>query len=206
MTNEFKIYYFERFISITSSPENSGVEQKYWYNFENKQHLFELISTFQKNKTIPSIAILCVDPYSVVKEVKNHYRYLKSAGGLVRNCHLDYLFIYRLEKWDLPKGKMDGCETPNLTALREVKEETGLKKLLILKELPSTYHTYWKEDEFILKRTYWFEILARNNENVKPQIEENITEVRWFHPDKFGKIYANTYASILDIISTIQVK
>ena len=37
------------------------------------------------------------------------------------------LFIYRLKKWDLPKGKLDKGETIRDCAKREVEEETKVK-------------------------------------------------------------------------------
>ncbi len=40
----------------------------------------------------------------------------------------EILMIFRRGKWDLPKGKLDKGESLEACALREVEEETGLKK------------------------------------------------------------------------------
>ena len=37
-----------------------------------------------------------------------------------------YLFILRNVVWDIPKGKLEKGETPELAAVREIEEECGL--------------------------------------------------------------------------------
>lgn len=54
---------------------------------------------------------------------------IEAAGGIVQNTNKELLFIYRLGKWDLPKGKMEKGEHPDECALREVTEETGVTSL-----------------------------------------------------------------------------
>ena len=60
-----------------------------------------------------------------------------AGGGKVYNPKNEILFIFRNGKWDLPKGKAEAKETINLTALREVEEETGITGL-------SYYQALWK--------------------------------------------------------------
>src|SRR5580692_2838451 len=52
---------------------------------------------------------------------------VQAAGGLIQNEKKELLFIFRRDKWDLPKGKLDKGETLEQCAIREVAEETGLK-------------------------------------------------------------------------------
>ena len=33
------------------------------------------------------------------------FKVVKAAGGVIENENKQILFIYRLKKWDLPKGK-----------------------------------------------------------------------------------------------------
>jgi 8-oxo-dGTP pyrophosphatase MutT (NUDIX family) len=203
MTAKYKIYFNERFVLITDDPKESGIGQKYWYNFENPQQIFQLISTFEKDENSPAILIRDNDPKAVMEVLLKQVKYIKAAGGVVINTRDEYLFIYRLKKWDLPKGKMDKGEKTDQTAIREVCEETGLKKLLILRELPSTYHTYRINNEFIIKRTYWYEMLARDTEELIPQKEENIEEARWMPINEMEQVLSNTYPAIADIISLV---
>jgi len=43
------------------------------------------------------------------------------------------LFIYRFNKWDLPKGKLDNGESVSECAIREVEEECGIANLKIVR-------------------------------------------------------------------------
>ncbi|MBK8711560.1 MAG: NUDIX domain-containing protein [Niastella sp.] len=55
------------------------------------------------------------------------FTFIEAAGGLVQNEDKEILFIYRSGKWDLPKGKIEKKETPQIAATRKIQEETGLK-------------------------------------------------------------------------------
>ena len=56
-----------------------------------------------------------------------NFRIIHAAGGIVRNEQEAILMIYRLDKWDFPKGKVEAGEQYAEAAIREVEEETGLK-------------------------------------------------------------------------------
>ncbi|MDO9255593.1 MAG: NUDIX domain-containing protein [Bacteroidales bacterium] len=122
---------------------------------------------------------------------------IEAAGGIVRNQKEEYLFIKRLGVWDLPKGKLHKKEPVQAGALREVTEETGLANLTIAKQLPSTYHIYTdRKGKEILKETYWFEMFCKEDQKLVPQLEEDITEVRWFSAGELNIPLNNTYASL----------
>ncbi|MEI8047733.1 MAG: NUDIX domain-containing protein [Bacteroidota bacterium] len=126
---------------------------------------------------------------------------IEAAGGIVRNREGEYLFIKRLGVWDLPKGKLDNNESAREGAIREVTEETGLKDLLISKQLLSTYHIYTdREGAEILKETYWFEMMNSTSQPLVPQLDEDITEVRWFRKDELEIPLKNTYASLQNLL------
>ena len=44
----------------------------------------------------------------------------------MKHANGSYLFIYRNDKWDLPKGKIEKNEVVIEAAVREVMEETGV--------------------------------------------------------------------------------
>jgi 8-oxo-dGTP pyrophosphatase MutT (NUDIX family) len=110
------------------------------------------------------------------------------------------LFIFRLGKWDLPKGKLAEKETPGEAALREVKEETGLLELRITGSLSSTFHIYTRKGKQILKQTWWFEMEAKSAQSLIPQMEEEISEVRWVGREDLKTVLSNTYESIRELL------
>lgn len=128
------------------------------------------------------------------------FKLIEAAGGKVSNPEGKLLFIYRLGKWDLPKGKMEAGETPSQSALREVEEECGISNLKLGKELTPTYHIYVQKERLYLKRTYWFEMAYSGNENLVPQTEEGIEEVIWIESDNLKDQLQNTYNSLKGII------
>jgi 8-oxo-dGTP pyrophosphatase MutT (NUDIX family) len=128
------------------------------------------------------------------------FKRIDAAGGLVKNEKGVMLFIFRLGKWDLPKGKLAANETPEEAAIREVKEETGLSELRITGSLPSTFHIYTRKGKQILKQTYWFEMEAKSTQSLVPQTEEEISEVRWVGKEDLENVLSNTYGSIRELV------
>ncbi|MCY1720367.1 NUDIX domain-containing protein [Prolixibacteraceae bacterium Z1-6] len=129
---------------------------------------------------------------------------IDAAGGVVvRNNKL--LFIFRNGKWDLPKGKIDDGETADVAAIREVEEECGISGHRIVKQLPSTFHIYKSpyKDNFgtwIFKETFWYEMGYTGELEGKPQLDEGISEVRWFAKNELHEVLENTYENLKQII------
>ncbi|SMO65803.1 NUDIX domain-containing protein [Solitalea koreensis] len=146
------------------------------------------------------------EPAKAFKNLCKKLTYIEAAGGLVKNEFDEYLTIFRLGKWDLPKGKLeDGEEIPEC-AVREVKEECGVTVARIIEELPSSYHVYVFKDQLTLKRTYWFSMECLGRPELTPQTEEDIAEVRWVKKDDFALIYENTYPAIMDVLSLVSIR
>ena len=119
-----------------------------------------------------------------------------AGGGKVLNSKGDILFIYRNDKWDLPKGKIEGKESIEETALREVEEETNVKGLKITKPLETTYHIFKRNGKHKIKITYWFEMTSDYNGILEPQVNEGITKVEWLNPEQTLEAMENSYANI----------
>ena len=61
--------------------------------------------------------------------------------------------MFKRGNWDMPKGRVEPGQSREISALREVCEETGLdsKKLTIKGKLVSTWHTTRHENTKYLK-------------------------------------------------------
>ena len=129
-----------------------------------------------------------------------NFKEIEAAGGIVQNDKKELLFILRLGKWDLPKGKVEKGEDLKTCAVREVEEETGATNLTLKKKIGETYHTYNAYGKHFLKITHWFYITCPSKQKLVPQIEEDIAEIKWVKPKDVKEPLANTYPSIKDIL------
>jgi len=138
------------------------------------------------------------------KLLKNFFKKLPkvlAGGGRVLNTKGEILFIYRNGKWDLPKGRVDGNETIEEAALREVEEETGVKDLKIDKPLDITYHIFKRNGRYRLKITHWFQMTTTYSGELRPEESEGITNVEWLNYEQTQKALENSYANIRELIS-----
>ncbi len=127
---------------------------------------------------------------------------IEAGGGLVVNEINEILFIYRRGFWDLPKGKQDMGETIDACAIREVKEETGLKELQIENFICETFHEYFDkwENEFVTKKTTWFLMKSSKSQKINVQLEEDITKAIWANEEDIEVYLKKTFQTIKDVI------
>jgi 8-oxo-dGTP pyrophosphatase MutT (NUDIX family) len=126
-----------------------------------------------------------------------------AAGGLVQNEKKEYLLIFRRGKWDLPKGKLDKGEKLEDCAIREVEEETGLKEVKLIKPLCVTYHTYHEGARFILKDSHWYIMKVKGSQQLVPQTEEDIHEIRWVKKEGLSEYIKISYPSVADVLRSV---
>lgn len=122
------------------------------------------------------------------------FKVMNAAGGVVHKAEKS-LMIYRLGKWDFPKGKLEKKESFKVAAVREVEEETGLKVSLEHK-VCTTWHTYTFRKKRILKCTKWYAMECLDDSKMAPQIDENIDKVEWFTNGQAEEAMTDTYNSI----------
>ena len=136
---------------------------------------------------------------AVAAALKEIFRMAPAAGGVVV---VDGKFVSIVRKGipDLPKGHIEKGEEPEAAAMREVEEETGIGKLHITNELPSTWHCYLEHDEWTLKRTYWYLMESGETIQPKPQTEEGITEIKLIGNEEIEDFLKNTYRSTSEIL------
>ena len=151
-------------------------------------------------KKINSLGVFSNEFEVIINIFKKKFPEVIAAGGKVINNKSEILFIYRNKKWDLPKGKVEKNEIISETALREVKEETGIKNLSIIRPLDKTYHIFKRGGKNYLKTTYWFEMKSDFKGKFKPQKKEGITRVEWIGIENLSSVLPKSYANIRLII------
>ena len=163
---------------------------------------FDFIELHENMKTIHpnGLEILCDRPKRAWKAFKSQFKIIKAGGGVVLNENDEILFIYRLDKWDLPKGKLDEGESIKQCAVREVEEECNLKRLELKQKICTTFHSYTGSKNYLIKKSYWYLMRVKGKQELIPQTEENITDVRWFDPNNLEEVKANTYEAIKEVI------
>ncbi len=122
------------------------------------------------------------------------FKVMRAAGGVVQKEGKE-LLIYRLGKWDFPKGKLEKDESFKLAAVREVAEETGVK-VVLGKKICTTWHTYTFRKKRILKQTKWYAMECINDQKMTPQEDESIEKVEWFTKSEAENALKHTYNSI----------
>jgi 8-oxo-dGTP pyrophosphatase MutT (NUDIX family) len=79
--------------------------------------------------------------------------------------------------WSLPKGTPDGDETPDQTALREVREETGLE-VRILETIGDIHYRFVRDGHRIDKTVHYYLMEVTGGDLANHDHE--FDEVRWF--------------------------
>jgi 8-oxo-dGTP pyrophosphatase MutT (NUDIX family) len=137
------------------------------------------------------------------KEFFRKFTIVQAGGGLVTNDNNEVLLIHRRGKWDLPKGKLDKGETLEECAVREVMEETGLKKVTLKAPLMTTWHTYHEGTRFIMKESHWYTMKVNEDQKLVPQTEEDIVEIKWVKPGDLKNYYRNAFPSVIDVLDKL---
>lgn len=91
---------------------------------------------------------------------------------------------YKYVGWVLPKGTVEPGETFEMTAIREVKEESGVDARIIGYIGSSQYHFQGKED-IVNKTVHWY-LMSADNFYSKPQREEHFVDSGYY---KFHEAY-----------------
>jgi len=99
--------------------------------------------------------------------------------------------------WTLPKGRQESGETNTETALRELKEETGLEVTELIDKSYSVSYTFELQGEVIDKVTTYFPGFIADKTVIKDDVE--IIEAKWLSPDEARAILTyDDYKILLD--------
>ncbi|MFY0686104.1 MAG: NUDIX hydrolase [Cyclobacteriaceae bacterium] len=166
--------------------------------FPDKVEELLVLMTDKKLKKVDSITFASRRKKELVTYIKNRFKVVKAAGGVVEKGGKN-LLIYRNNKWDLPKGKLEKGEDIKDCAVREVEEETGVKVVLGDK-ICHTWHTYMRNQKYVLKKTYWYEMRCIDDSLMSPQKDEGIDDVQWMNLAQIRAALYESYRSIRVVV------
>lgn len=194
----YKVFVNEKKLLLSKYP--ADIEKN--LRFEGFATL-EIAIDLLQNTSCPMLNVYGENIEEIWEDFTHMFRVIEAAGGIVSNSSGEILFIKRLGKWDLPKGKIEEGESLEQTALREVKEETGLKDLILEKFINNTFHIYTERNgDRILKTTYWFQMTCVGHQKAVPQTEEGITDVAWKTNDEIQEdVLPSTFKNIKLILN-----
>ena len=188
----YKVFVGDKPMVLTTTVE----EEVGFKNYSlTKVDLAKVIRKLNSTK-LKGVRLIHKNNKKLIKKFLKKLPNVVAGGGKVYNDKGEILFIYRNNKWDLPKGKVEGNESIERTAIREVTEETGVAGLEIIRPLETTYHIFKRNGRYKIKMTYWFEMKTSFKGDLYAQEEEGITKVKWLNEKKVKKALKNSYANI----------
>jgi ADP-ribose pyrophosphatase YjhB (NUDIX family) len=188
----YKVFVGDKPIILTTLVEHETNFKNYLLNTVNIRKVIRELNS----SNLKEIRLIHNKENKLIKKFLKKLPNVIAGGGKVYNEKKEILFIYRNDKWDLPKGKVEGRETIEQTAIREVSEETGVNGLEISKPLDTTYHIFKRNGRYKIKVTYWFEMKTSFTGNLYAQENEGITKVEWLNNIQIKDALQNSYANI----------
>lgn len=202
----YKVFFNDSIIEIASEIKKSSnhnigrVVNSDCYDFVN-----QIVSEMESGVFMSDSLIVSQEVSLLWNHFRSQFVEIPAAGGVVRNESGMFLFIRRLGVWDLPKGKIEINETPEVAAIREVEEECGLSGLKIIRQLDSTFHIYRSPflpapKNLVLKETNWFLMTYFGNQTPVPQENEDIEAAQWIPTSELSQVMNGTYLSLRDFL------
>jgi len=124
----------------------------------------------------------------------------KSCGAIVFKRQKDgikYLLLhYGAGHWDFPKGNQEKSETEEMTAAREIKEETGIENIEFVENFNETVKYFYKKGgETIYKEVIFF--LAETHQEEIKLSSEHIGYAWLSYENAFKKLTFNNAKELL---------
>lgn len=190
-----KIFFTDKALILTDTPVEVEGAVRLPSSELSKANVLKIFETTNS-------IIVCDEAIEAVKErFFGEFKYVLAAGGVVRNERGESLMIYRNHRWDLPKGHVDGEESDEECAVREIAEETGVEGAKIVRFLCNTLHSFDVYGVWEIKRTAWYELEADTTET-KPQAEEGISCAKWCSEEEVAENLKATYPTIREVFAT----
>ena len=198
----YKVFFNRKFVLLTTKIVDHDDETPFFYiKYTNQE---QIISALKSKKT-KGIYLYNANQDKLWKKLLKIFSFVEAAGGLVEHQSGEFLFIFRNDKWDLPKGKVEKKEILIDAAVREVMEETGVKDLIVKKNLNHTFHLFSRNGKYKLKKTYWYLMSTTYNGNLEPQFDEGIVKAEWKNKEEIPDLMENAYQNIKILLEEVDL-
>lgn len=201
-----KIYIEKRCIIICPSDEQVLSDPNaIQFRPGDNMTVHDFIKLFESSDSLDHIYIPSDNVEDTYRRICAEFLEVNAGGGLVSNRRGDFLLINRNGLWDLPKGHQDPGEDIEVTALREVQEETGIYNLELRDLICITDHCYIRNGIWHLKHTWWYDMLYTDPTDLTPQKEEDISKAAWVAKSSLPPFLLNTYPSIVEVFREAKI-
>ena len=193
----YKVFFNQKPLILTNKIQYlSDTEPLLFIKYTSVTQIIKALKSSKNSK----VFLYHKDMDKLWKGFKKKFPIVEAAGGLVKRTDNKLLFIFRNNKWDLPKGGVEKKELVIDAAKREVTEETGVAEIIVEKKISETYHIFKKGKRFRLKKTYWFKMSTTYTGKTKPQTEEGIEKIKWVSNKNIEDILNNAFENIRIIV------
>lgn len=193
----YKVFFNQKPLILTNEiQEFSDTEPFIFIKYSNASQIIKALKSTKNSK----VYLYHKNFDKLWKTFIKQFPVIEAAGGIVERTDNKLLFIFRNNKWDLPKGGVEKNELIIEAAKREVTEETGVADLIVQNQLSETYHIFKKGKRFRLKKTYWFRMSTNYTGHLQPQIEEGILKAEWISKDGIKDFLNDAFENIKIIV------
>jgi ADP-ribose pyrophosphatase YjhB (NUDIX family) len=197
MTQMYKVFVNKKEIILTVNPPKKSKAKVLSLQATPLKKIIRIL----RYTKVETLYLVHDNPKKLLPLFKKKLPVTVAAGGVVQNKEGKLLFIYRKKRWDLPKGKVEKSETLKEGAKREVKEETGVKKLKVGDLVGVTYHIFKRNNRYQLKESHWFHMTTKFDGELVPEAKEEITKAVWKGNKKTIKALEKTYPNIAHLFA-----
>ena len=193
----YKVFFNQKPLILTNKIQYlSDTEPLLFIKYTSVTQIIKALKSSKNSK----VFLYHKDMNKLWKGFKKKFPIVEAAGGLVKRTDNKLLFIFRNNKWDLPKGGVEKKELIIDAAIREVTEETGVGDIIVEKKISETYHIFKKGKRFRLKKTYWFKMSTTYMGKTNPQTEEGIEKTKWVSNTNIQDILNDAFENIRIIV------
>ena len=156
-----------------------------------------------KDELLIEKEIISFKNHLIIQEYKDNIDYLAGCLILVND---KILLVKPLKykgqdrKWSIPKGHIEKGDSDKKTALKELKEETGIK----LKNIKNKHNFYYKKNGILKKISVYLKRMIQEELNVK--IDEKTLNIKGkFNKNEIYKVKLFSYDKALKKIEPEQI-